>query len=302
MRNPRINYVVVGSFVLVVLAGFVLTIARLSGRGGAAETYYTSFSSVAGIVRGTKVLYQGYGVGQVEDVEPVRRDERQVFRVAMSIRSGWPVASDAVAHISTGFLSAVTIDIHSDGAGETLPPESEIPGRDPTQVFQIVSEVAGEVNAIMRDTVRPLVEQVAERVPEMVDDLDAFSTSLRRTGEQMEAVFTEENRDNINNILSNLDTTSDAVATLSQNLGTTRQQLADILVKIDALVGRNEANVDQALHDLRYSLESVARHIDTINYNLEGTSRNMNEFSREIRENPGVLLGGKAAGEDAEVK
>jgi len=36
----------------------------------------------------------------------------------------------------------------------------------------------------------------------------------------------------------------------------------------------------------------VSRNIDSITYNLEGTSRNMSEFSREIRENPGLLLGG----------
>ncbi len=39
--------------------------------------------------------------------------------------------------------------------------------------------------------------------------------------------------------------------------------------------------------------------IDTLNENLEGTTRNMNEFSRQIRANPGVLLGGKAAPDGA---
>ena len=42
------------------------------------------------------------------------------------------------------------------------------------------------------------------------------------------------------------------------------------------------------------SLESVARHIDAVNRNLEGTTRNMNEFSSRIRENPVLLLRGQS--------
>ena len=49
---------------------------------------------------------------------------------------------------------------------------------------------------------------------------------------------------------------------------------------------------DVLLKDLRYSLQAVARNIDSVTYNLEGTARNMNEFSREIRQDPAVLLGG----------
>jgi phospholipid/cholesterol/gamma-HCH transport system substrate-binding protein len=56
------------------------------------------------------------------------------------------------------------------------------------------------------------------------------------------------------------------------------------------------------MEDLRYTLQSVARHVDAVAQNLEATSRNLNEFSRVIRQNPGVLLDGSdppdvAAGE-----
>ncbi|MDH3412604.1 MAG: hypothetical protein OEM98_08970, partial [Gammaproteobacteria bacterium] len=50
--------------------------------------------------------------------------------------------------------------------------------------------------------------------------------------------------------------------------------------------------------NLRYILRSVAENIDTVNYNLEGMSRNMFEFSRLLRQDPSVLLRGSATGED----
>ena len=46
----------------------------------------------------------------------------------------------------------------------------------------------------------------------------------------------------------------------------------------------------------------MAQNIDTINQNLDGASRNLNEFSRRIRNNPGLLLGGsprEEVGKDA---
>jgi phospholipid/cholesterol/gamma-HCH transport system substrate-binding protein len=51
---------------------------------------------------------------------------------------------------------------------------------------------------------------------------------------------------------------------------------------------------------MRYTVETIAERIDAVTYNLEGASRNMYEFSRQIRINPGLLLGVSAAEEALE--
>ena len=48
---------------------------------------------------------------------------------------------------------------------------------------------------------------------------------------------------------------------------------------------------------LRYTLEELSASAEGILQNLESTSRNMNEFSRQLRRNPGLLLSGKPAAE-----
>jgi phospholipid/cholesterol/gamma-HCH transport system substrate-binding protein len=40
-------------------------------------------------------------------------------------------------------------------------------------------------------------------------------------------------------------------------------------------------------------MAAISRRIDSITGDLESTTRNMNEFSRQIRENPGVLVRGR---------
>jgi len=67
---------------------------------------------------------------------------------------------------------------------------------------------------------------------------------------------------------------------------------------VDGLVTGNADQVKRALDDLSHTLASIARHVDTINSNLESTSHNMNEFSRQIRRNPGVLVRGTSDGDE----
>ena len=54
------------------------------------------------------------------------------------------------------------------------------------------------------------------------------------------------------------------------------------------------------MSDLQHTLETVARHVDAISHNLEVTTHNMNEFSRQLRENPGVLVRGRSSGNSDE--
>lgn len=59
------------------------------------------------------------------------------------------------------------------------------------------------------------------------------------------------------------------------------------------MLGEN-GDIQKTMGETRYIVESVSRHIDSINQNMDGAARNMYEFSRQIRQNPGLLLGGQA--------
>ncbi|NQV56914.1 MAG: MCE family protein, partial [Rhodospirillales bacterium] len=76
-------------------------------------------------------------------------------------------------------------------------------------------------------------------------------------------------------------------------------QIDGLFGSVQSIVSDNRLDIDRTVVELRHSVESVARHIDAINQNVEGASRNMFEFSRQIRQNPGLLLGGKPIAEKA---
>jgi phospholipid/cholesterol/gamma-HCH transport system substrate-binding protein len=293
VRDNRTNYVVVGSFVLLALVGLVAAIAVLAGRTGATDTYYTRFDQVSGIAFGTQVLYQGYPVGQVEAVEPVAEPGQRRFRIAVSIKRGWPIDRAARVKISqAGFLSAFVLDIQGGGASELLAPGSEIPATEAPDVLAVLQDVAGQMATLLDTSVKPVLESVGDELPAILTSARTFTTQLEATGARVNALLDDQNVGRLRNVVQNAEQISSDLAALTGQLSETRRQLDATMTALQSMVEDNADNVGKASADLQYTLETVARSIDGFTYNLETMSRNMTEFSRQVRGNPGVLLRG----------
>ncbi len=324
MKDSRTNYVVVGAFVLLMLGGLVVALALLTGRTGPTEPYYTVYDNVGGLKFGTQVLFEGYPVGQVESVQPLRtEDGRTRFRVNLAVQSGWPIPADSLAQIAaSGLLAAVTIDIRGGDSRELLPPGAQIPGRAGGSIFTTLEDVAGDVQSLTRDSIRPLLDNInkvvvtlglataqsapeimenlrimsaelATRAPEITRDIGAFSRKLN------EQVLSESNLASIDGSLGNAEQATAEFAAMATELKAMSTQVNGLIGSLDALVADGRGDVAAALGDMRYSLDTVARHIDSITYNLDTTSRNMLEFSRSLRQNPGLLIGGTPPRDEA---
>jgi phospholipid/cholesterol/gamma-HCH transport system substrate-binding protein len=137
-----------------------------------------------------------------------------------------------------------------------------------------------------------LVQSVAERVPRISENIEAFSNKINQSSDELSALFKPENRQKLEAILGNLDIAGDNAAQLSINFQGTLDKVNRLLAAVNGMVDENKRDINKSIIDMRRVTESVARHIDQVNQNLEGASRNMYEFSRQIRQNPGLLFGG----------
>ncbi len=406
MRSDRINYLVVGSFVIAIIAGLTIAIALLTGRTGATDTYFTSYGDATGLKFGSQVLYMGYPVGQVEEITPVVENGRVSFLVRLAVNEefkNWQVPKDSVAQIrSAGLLAAVTIDIRAGESKETLKPGDHLSGLEQSDVFVAVTDAANTLKFLTENSIKPLIEnlhayvtnfgsvmderggdlitnlnilskELASRSPELISKFIDLSDEIRHTSAQFRAVLSEDNAQKVGSVVDNMVRASENVvslteetkqqihallgpstsqkvddallnisgaseniarlsgdvneslrniltpetarkmqrafdnfslaatniATLSKDLGATRAELDRLLAALSSSVDENRPNLRDSSSDLRYILRSVAQNIDAVNYNLEGTSRNLFEFSRLLRQDPSLLLRGSAAGEDA---
>ena len=138
------------------MVGLVVSAALLTGRTGAVDSYYAVYRNVTGVKFGTQVLYEGYPIGQVEQVTPQERGGRMWFRVDFGVTRGWRIPDDSLAQIAApGLLAAVAININAGSSKSALKPESEIKAKKDGQVkytrLKVVTTDKGEKVVLTRN-------------------------------------------------------------------------------------------------------------------------------------------------------
>ena len=328
MKRENINYAVVGSFVLIVAASFFVFLYQITGSSGPTDKYYVTYNNVAGIKFGTPVSFEGYQIGQVEEIIPIRQDGKTNYRLVLSIKEDWPVPQDSVAKIiASGLLAAVTIDIEEGVSDILLEPESEIESREATNLFAAVNEVAEDIRSISKDgikplldnlnnqinsisyeftdltknTVRPMVEKISIQIDksDIVNKVDKLINNLNQTSEILKKMINNRNQENLASFLDSMSDISANTDELVGNLDETRKTMDIVLENVGDMVETNSNKLDSSLTDLQKTLSVISTHIDAITHHLEGSSRNMHEFTRQIKENPGLLIRGSAQTEEA---
>ena len=322
MRNNKISYVIVGGFVLAMAVGLVVSLALLTGRTGATDGYFTVYRNVAGIKFGTQVLYEGYPIGQVEEITPMERDGSILFRVDFTVAEGWRIPQGSVARVaSAGLLAAVTVNIDAGPGGAALEPGSQVAGREADNIFAAVSSVASDMTNLTERSLKPLLANIdrtvstvsgllegdvqelvgqlsalaqdlsvlaldmSERLPKIADNIETFTVKMNRSSDELRTFLSPENRKSVEKLIATADATIESYARVADDLDR-------FLDDVNTMVGDNRLDIEKSIVDLRYVVDSVARHVDSLNQNMEGAALNIHEFSRQIRKNPGLLLGG----------
>jgi phospholipid/cholesterol/gamma-HCH transport system substrate-binding protein len=222
------------------------------------------------------------------------------FRIDISIRQGWRIPSDSIARVgNSNFLAAKTLDIDSGLSPATVEVGQQIAARPAVDMLAVITETAGEFASLSRERIAPLVatlQSLAETVegdaPRISRELLAFAEGLNQTLAPIQEILSDENLLAVENIVSNVEETAAAMNGIGRDLTATMVKVDNLASNLDRLIEDNKDDVDQSLKDVRYTLSAFASTVDSIVHNLDGTARNMNEFSRLIRQNPGLLLDG----------
>ena len=309
MKRDTINYFVVGIFVISLFVVFLLVLYRITGSTGAADEYYVAYNNVAGIKFGTPVLYEGFQIGQVEKIEPQFSSGNTHYRLTLSVKQGWKIQQDSIARVeASGLLSTVSIDIRKGKSASTLSPGDEIMGVPSNDLFSTVNDVAEDIRDLAHNSLRPLLEKLNKQVdliagdirditsgnikPMFRDQVFPLMNKLNASADRLARVLSDTNLDNVDSTLANLQAASTEADTLMQNLQRSRLAVDELLARTTGVVDDNRESLKAAATDLKKTLYVTSQHIESIAHHLEGASRDIHEFSRQIRENPTLLLRG----------
>lgn len=318
MKRENINYLVVGSFVLGMMMLLFIILYQITGRTGPTDEYYVVYANVTGVKYGTPVLYEGYQIGQIERIEPVRTEGSTRYRLTLTVQKDWAIPADSIANlVASGLLSAITVDIKEGQSKTVLSPGSEIEGREAASIFTVVNDVAGELQELSKNNLKPLITNLNNQITSLGNELKALTTEsirplieninhkldeqvfrdlldllakLNESADRMLVLLDDDNQQSLEQFLENMETASTSLNDLLFRIEETRAAMNEVLLDIDGLVVDNEDDIKTSVNDLQDTLRVVSENINAIVYHMEGSSRNMHELSRQLRENPGLIL------------
>jgi len=280
MKRDNINYLLVGSFVLLMTAVLFYALYRITGHSQKGDIYFTHFPNVAGIKAGTVVTYEGFEVGNVALVEPVALDQRTRFRITLNLRKPVTIPVDSRALIATpGLLSPPLVEIKEGKSRDIVAVGGDIPGDSSVNLMESVATLASELGKITETSIKPLLAQINQNVAPAMVDMRSTIERINRTAGRVDALFSDKNVEHWNRMLQNADGASANALKLSADLSGVRAE-------VEGLVKDSRGIVNSSGKDLKESL----RRVDATLYQLEAAGRNLNEFSRTIRENPAALI------------
>lgn len=295
MKRDTVNYTLVGAVVLIALVLLLVGLALITGRSGATTGYVVHYRNVTGLRYGAPVFYQGFRVGEVSGVQPERNAEGTRYKIELAIRRDWPIPKDSLAQLqSTGLLADVSVGIREGASKEMLPAGGELQGQESTDIFAAMNELAGQISELTRTQISPLIKTLSQRVdsitgaidkstPEVMEQTRALLGRLNHASDSLIDVLKPENRAAVSTILGE-------VSKLSSELRKTRETLDAALGELAAIAKENRPDVRRSVQDLSSVLEALSTRMDVITHHLESSSRNLDEFSREIRKHPNRLI------------
>ena len=216
--EPKVNYVVVGAFVLLLGAtvlGAIFWLGKTDYRGVYDRYYVYSRESVAGLSVDSTVTYRGVDVGRVKEVVLSPENSEEV-RVTVDIAAGTPVKTDTQAVLITqGLTGLVTLNL--TGGTRDAPPLTAAAG----QAYPVIRSMPSLFGRLDRILSQVLSEQ----------GLSNFVANLNGLAQNASAMLDEENRQALRQMLKDLSEVTKALAARTGQMDRGIQNAAQAAVK-----------------------------------------------------------------------
>lgn len=299
----------VGFFVLVAAALLIFTVFGITGAfQGPAKTYHAKFPNAAGLEPGASVHYAGgQKIGRVEKMQ-IDPADPSLIDMIFSVKSDVPVKTDSkVAIMSYSPLGDNHLEILPGDSKSPAAPSGTLLAAKPYLGFNDLAEQINKMSPQAQDLMANLNLRVKElsvtiaRVNELLDDRNRqnISASLNDLRGML-----NEDRPVVRSALKNVNSASEKITPLIDQLHKTIDQANDALKHADGMIGENREEVRASVAKLHESLNNVteltrrldqtldvnSENIDEILENLRHVTENMREFSDIIKTQPSSLI------------
>jgi phospholipid/cholesterol/gamma-HCH transport system substrate-binding protein len=256
--ETNVNYTLVGAFVIALITFTILAIVWLSA--GLSTQQYQIFKvlmqeSVSGLSPDSSVEYNGVNVGSVTSIQ-INQKDPQIVELLIRISSNAPITEGTTATLKSKGLTGITFIALSDKGTDKQPLEV-LPGEK-----------------------YPIIKTTPSFFLQLDTALRQISVNFRKLSESIRDLLDAENMKTLKTIMRNLQD-------ITSNIALNAPQINTILL--------NASHASKQLSPAiqTFSIQTLPKANDAIS-NMNDVTRNLNQVSQELKQNPAILIRGKA--------
>ncbi|BCX81760.1 phospholipid/cholesterol/gamma-HCH transport system substrate-binding protein [Methylomarinovum caldicuralii] len=303
--ETKVNYVLVGLFVLVLTAAAIVAGLWLASDLGVTRyrPYLAYFhESVAGLNPSAAVKYRGVDVGLVRALSLDPADPTRV-QVRLDIADGTPVRTDTYAILKFQGLTGIAF-VELEGGAHGRPLASPLPDGSPAVIPTRPSPAGRLDEAVSRAAAR--IDQLGARLAAVLDqeNIQALHHILANL-EEVTATLAR-NRENLDRLLTETARFSRDLAAAGESLPQLGRQLNRLLTDYDRLaaqliqaatvvtrLGRQLERTSAATgRDLHQALLTLEAEIQRLSLEVGASARELRRLSRRLSQHPNALIYG----------
>lgn len=272
--ETKVNYSLIGAFVLVLAAALIGIVLWLAA-GGALQKKYDVYQaiedeSVAGLNLNAPVKYNGVDVGKVRSIELDHGNAGRV-NLLFAIERGTPIKQDTVAVLKTQGLTGIAYVELSGGAVSS----------------PVLQTLAGNQYPVIH-TKPSLSARLENVLTDVLAKLDSTSTTIN-------AILSEQNRTAFSSVLADMATVARTVASREKQIDAsikdasrTFQNTAQATARIGPAIDRFSRTADavaQMGNEVATTSKSAGKTVDTVGNDVKRfTSETLPELERLMGE------------------
>ena len=251
--------------------------------------FYAVYDDVEGVSKGTPVTISGFNVGSVQDIEFYKNSSKLLLK--FRVENEFNFSSESIAQIyETGLIGGKAVAVipkygnELARSGDTLqsdiaPGLTELvndrlsPLQDKIESMVVSADsVLISLNAVLNTEAKLEIQSTIENFSSTVADLKTSAGTLDE--------ILDNNKNQINNIISNVNQTSNELAGLSGSF-------ADLSIVISNLSESSE-NIDKIISEISEGEGSLNKLVfdDALINSLDAASKNINLLIKDLRLNP----------------
>lgn len=286
MRN-KVNFVAVGSFLILMFIGLVWGIFLLS-KDKSSKQYnpylvYAS-ESVAGLIKGASVKYNGVEVGFVENID-IDDNNLQNVRLLLKISKGTPITESTYATImSQGITGIAYVGLKSKTSYSPLLTSDEgmpvIKSGDSlfVEIDKAIGKFSNSFENINKSIDKLITDDNASEIKQILVNIENITKAFSNKDKDIEGIL-----ENFSLTMKNLSSSSGSLNEFSNNF----VSMSDNISRTSDKIGNSSDEFKFFIRNLNNStlpaINQSIRHLNNILINVE-------KITMKLESNPSLLL------------